>query len=111
LYLLWVTVTIEKITYFYHNIREYIDCSLARPACLILVEQLCCQPLLSCGATIRCKANFYCTVFYITLNSNYEAQRASKNLKKIVEDRVNSKKLCIRNMSVFFLLFKGEKYA
>jgi hypothetical protein len=26
----------------------------------------------------------------ITLNSNCEAQRASKNLKKIVEDRVRS---------------------
>ncbi len=27
--------------------------------------------------------NFYCTVYYITLNSNCEAQRTSKN----VEDR------------------------
>ena len=35
---------------------------------------------------------FYCTVYYITLNSNCEAQRASKNLKKIVEDRVWSQK-------------------
>jgi hypothetical protein len=34
------------------------------------------------------KQFFYCTVYYITLNSNCEAQRASKNLKKIVEDRV-----------------------
>jgi hypothetical protein len=36
---------------------------------------------------------FYCTVYHITLNSNCEAQRASKNLKKkIVEDRVGSQK-------------------
>jgi hypothetical protein len=38
------------------------------------------------------KQIFYCTVYYITLNSNYEAQRASKNLKKIVEDKVGSQK-------------------
>jgi hypothetical protein len=42
--------------------------------------------------TIRCKTNFNCTVYYITLNSNCEAERASKNLKKIVEDRVRSQK-------------------
>jgi hypothetical protein len=36
------------------------------------------------------KENFYCTVYYITLNSNFEAQSISKNLKKIVEDRVGS---------------------
>jgi len=35
---------------------------------------------------------FNCTVYYITLNSNCEAQRASKNLKRIVEDRVGSQK-------------------
>ncbi len=34
----------------------------------------------------------YCTIYYITLSSNCEAQRASKNLKKIVEDRVKSQK-------------------
>jgi hypothetical protein len=28
------------------------------------------------------KQIFYCTVYYMTLNSNCEAQRASKNLKK-----------------------------
>jgi hypothetical protein len=28
------------------------------------------------------KEKFYCTVYYITLKSNCEAQRASKNLKK-----------------------------
>ncbi len=39
-----------------------------------------------------CKQKFYCTVYYITLISNCEAQRASKNLKKIVEDRVGRQK-------------------
>jgi len=36
------------------------------------------------------KDQFYCTVYYITLNSNCEAQGASKNLKKNAEDRVRS---------------------
>jgi hypothetical protein len=40
------------------DIREYIDCSLAQPACLVLVEELYRQPLLSCGGTIRCKTKF-----------------------------------------------------
>jgi hypothetical protein len=35
---------------------------------------------------------FYYTVYYITLNSNQEAQRASKILKIIVEDRGRSQK-------------------
>jgi hypothetical protein len=35
------------------------------------------------------KGQFYCSVYYITLNSNCEAQGVLKNLKKkIVEDRV-----------------------
>jgi hypothetical protein len=55
------------------------------------------------------KQIFYCTVYYITLNSNCEAQRASKNLKKIVVDRVGSQKQCISDSSVNFQLFKGEK--
>jgi hypothetical protein len=38
------------------------------------------------------KQNLYCTVYYITLNSKCEIQRASKNLKKIVEDRAGSQK-------------------
>jgi hypothetical protein len=33
---------------------------------------------------------FYCTVYHITLNSNCEAHRASKKLKRIVEDKVRS---------------------
>ncbi len=55
------------------------------------------------------KQIFYCTVYYITLNSNCEAQRASKNLKKIVVDRVSSQKQCISDFSINFQLFKGEK--
>jgi hypothetical protein len=38
------------------------------------------------------KQIFYGTVYYITLNSNCEARRASKNLKKIVVDKVGSQK-------------------
>jgi len=34
------------------DIREYIDCSLAQPTGLVLVELLYRQLLLSCGATI-----------------------------------------------------------
>jgi hypothetical protein len=32
------------------------------------------------------KDQFYCTVYFITLNSNFEAQGVSKN-SKIVEDK------------------------
>jgi hypothetical protein len=38
------------------------------------------------------KQIFYGTVYNITLNSNCEAQRAPKKLKKNVEDRVRSQK-------------------
>jgi hypothetical protein len=38
------------------------------------------------------KQFFYCSGYYITLNSNCKAQRGSKNLKKIVEGRVRSQK-------------------
>jgi len=36
------------------------------------------------------KQNFYCPVYYTTLNLNYEAKRASKNLEKIVEESVEN---------------------
>jgi hypothetical protein len=36
------------------------------------------------------KGNIYCTVYYITLNSNCDAQRAFKNLIEVVEDRIRS---------------------
>jgi hypothetical protein len=38
------------------------------------------------------KQFFKCTVYYLNLNSNCEAQRASKNLKKIVGDGFRSQK-------------------
>jgi len=38
------------------------------------------------------KQNIYCTVYYIALNSNCEAQKTFKNLKRIVEDRAGSQK-------------------
>jgi hypothetical protein len=38
------------------------------------------------------KKVFYSTVYYITLNANCETQRATKNFKKVVEDRVISQK-------------------
>jgi hypothetical protein len=35
------------------------------------------------------KQIFYCTVYYITLNANFEAKSASKKLKKNVESKIN----------------------
>ena len=52
----------------------------------------CFESKISKPTKLDCKQFFYCTVYYITLNSNCEAQRASKNLKKILEDRVGSQK-------------------
>ncbi len=43
----------------------------------------------------------------ITLNSNCEASRLSKNLKSIVEDRVFYPKLML-NLSLFFFLFTDK---
>jgi hypothetical protein len=37
------------------------------------------------------KQIFYCTVYYITLNSNCEALRAFKNLKKMLEIELEAK--------------------
>ncbi len=65
------------------DIREYIDCSLAQPSYLILIEKLCHQQPLSCGTPIRCKRTAFCTVKYITLNSISVAQRAYKNVKNV----------------------------
>jgi hypothetical protein len=49
----------------------------------------------------------YCLLYFITLNSNCKAQRASKNLKKILEDELEAKN---NESEGNFLLFKGEKY-
>jgi hypothetical protein len=50
------------------------------------------------------KDQFYCTVYYVTLNSNCDSQKASKNLKKIVEERVRSQ-IGMGDLSVIFLHF------
>jgi hypothetical protein len=50
----------------------------------------------------------FCAAYYTILNSNCEAQRVSKNLNKIVEDRVKSQNLCNGDLSGFFLLFKEK---
>jgi hypothetical protein len=65
------------------DIREYIS-----PVGLVLIECHCLAVVPQSGA----KQSFYCTVNYITLNSACEAEKASKHLKRIVEDRVGSQK-------------------
>jgi len=52
----------------------------------------CFESKISKPTKLDCKQNVYYPVYYITLNSICEAQRASKNLKKIVKDRVGSQK-------------------
>jgi hypothetical protein len=37
------------------------------------------------------KQKFYCSVYYITSNSNSKAQRASKNLKKMLKIELEAK--------------------
>jgi hypothetical protein len=59
------------------------------------------------------KYQFYCTVYYITLNSNCEDQVVYKHLKKIVENRVRSQILRLGDMSVIFsfkdkIMFKNH---
>jgi hypothetical protein len=71
------------------GIREYIDCSLARPASLVLVESWSPQWPLSVAPQSCAKDQFDCTVYYITLNWNCEAQRVPKNekIQKIVRSQ------------------------
>jgi len=64
------------------DIREYIDYSLAQPACLVRLNNIAASHPLSVAPQSGAKQNFYCAVYYITLNSNCEVQRAYKNLKK-----------------------------
>jgi hypothetical protein len=60
--------------------REYIDCSWAQPASLVLVVASHCLAVVPQSGA---KDYFYCTtVYYITLNPNCEALIASKDLKK-----------------------------
>ncbi len=59
--------------------REYIECSLAQPVLSIYVA----SHHLDVAPQESAKDQCYCTVYYITLNSNCEAQGVSKNLKKM----------------------------
>ncbi len=68
----------------------------------------CFESKISKPTKLDCKQNFYCTVYYITLSSNFEAQRASKNLKKIVEDRVGSQTSGMNDLSVIFFFLKEK---
>ncbi len=53
------------------------------------------------------KENFYFNVYYITLNSNCEAQREPKKLKKNVEGRVRNQNYCMSNLSV--IKMRGQR--
>ncbi len=55
------------------DMREYIDCSLAQPTCLVMLSGYLARHHLSVGPQSVAKYKFYCTVYYITLNSNYSA--------------------------------------
>ncbi len=65
----------------------------------------CFESKISKPTKLDCKQNFYCTVYYVTLNSNCEAQRASKNLKKLEEDRVRSQKIMYEWFECKFFTF------
>ncbi len=62
----------------------------------------------SFGVTIWAKDQFYFYVSNITSNSSCEAQRVSKNLKKILKDRVRSPNQCMGDFSERFLLNKEK---
>jgi hypothetical protein len=70
--------------------RKYIDCSLAPPACLVLSSYVA-SHCLAVAPQSGAKQFFYCTFYYITLNSNCEAKRASKNLKKMQKIELEAK--------------------
>jgi hypothetical protein len=54
------------------------------------------------------KGQFYSTVYYITLNPICVAQRASTNLMKIMEVRLESQNEQIGDLSVKSCLFKEK---
>jgi len=81
--------TFNDIFYVWHVVLGCLALILTRGMACV---GKCFESKISKPTKLDCKQNFYCTVYYITLNSNCEAQRASKNLKKIVEDRVGSQK-------------------
>jgi hypothetical protein len=51
------------------------------------------------------KDQFYSTVYYITLNSHWEAKSVLKN---DVEDRVSSQNQCMGDMRVFFYFLRRK---
>ncbi len=67
-----------------------MDCSLALPTWLFWLSSYVASHHSVVAPKSSAKDQFYFSVYYLTLNSNCEVQRASKNLKKIVEDRVRS---------------------
>ncbi len=71
-------------------IRNYIDCSLAQLAALFWLRSVVASHHLAVVPQSGAKDQFYRTVYYIILYSNCKARGVSKNLKKIVEDRVRS---------------------
>jgi len=93
-----VHALLNKILYF----------SLTLPTCLAVVEQYYCQSLLSYGNTTGFKNQFYCTAYYIMLNSFCEAQRVSKNLKIIVEDTVRNQNNAWVIWVYFFYFLRGK---
>jgi hypothetical protein len=74
------------------DIREYIDWLLDGLPALFWSSSYVTSHCLSVASQSGAKQKFYFTVNYLTLNSNFEAQRTSKNLKNIVEDRVRGQK-------------------
>jgi hypothetical protein len=54
------------------------------------------------------KDQFYCTVYYITFNSNCEAQGVSKYLKRIVQNRVRSHNYSMGDLSAIFYVFREK---
>jgi hypothetical protein len=63
------------------DIREYIRLLIGMLPALFWLSSYVTSHCLAVAPQSGGKQNFDCTVYYITLNSNYEAQRASKNLK------------------------------
>jgi hypothetical protein len=53
------------------------------------------------------KDQIYWTAYHISLNSNCEAKRVSKNLKN-VEDSLRSKNQCRGDLNVIFLHFQEK---
>jgi hypothetical protein len=62
--------------------QNLLDCLCGLPALFCLSSYVSSHHL-AVAPKSGAKDQFYCTVYCITLNSNCEAQRVSKNLKKM----------------------------